>query len=434
MRFKSQLKHITLKSHLLESPFSGLPVIITFLIAIKSAASYLLARLNRGEALKNKANPPEAVTAVVDIQTYEKSVAYTVAKSNFESLTDIVDALIVIIALFSGLLPFIYLKVMSCGLLNSAWLGALFLIETSLFLSVFSIPFELYNQFKIEAEFGFNKSTFKLWVSDKMKGFFLSLIIGLPLLAGLLSLVNRVGSTWWIWGFILIFIFQLIMLVLYPVLIMPLFNKLSPLPDGLLKDRLFSLGERTGFKAKSIQVMDGSKRSGHSNAFFTGFGRFRRIVLFDTLIAQLTEEELEAVLAHEIGHYRLGHIPKGLALSFLGTALSFAVIAWLCTTSWFNPAFGFTPVHLAPSFLLVGLVGGLVTFWISPLFNLLSRKHEYEADRFAKDAMGNADAMIAALRKLSTKNLSNLTPHPWYSSFHYSHPTLVEREASLKSS
>jgi len=146
---------------------------------------------------------------------------------------------------------------------------------------------------------------------------------------------------------------------------------------------------------------------------------------------QLSEEELEAVLAHEIGHYRLGHIPKSLVLSFLGTALSFLTIAWLCNTNWFNPALGFKSGQLAASFLLVGLLGGLVTFWISPLFNLLSRKHEYEADHFAKKAMGGAEAMIQALRKLSSKNLSNLTPHPWYSGFYYSHPTLVERERAL---
>ena len=411
----------------------GLPGVVALLIALKCAASFLLSKLNRSEVSKYKSNPPAAVLAVMNKETYEKSVAYTLVKSRFESVTDIVDAVVLCIALFSGLLPFIYSKVMAYGSSDSAWLGAFFLITTSLLLSVVSIPFDLYNQFKIEEGFGFNKSSLGLWITDKIKGLLLSLIIGLPLLAGLLSLVNRVGSTWWIWGFCLLFIFQLIMMVLYPVLIMPLFNKLSPLPDGPLKDRLFALGERTGFKAKSIQVMDGSKRSGHSNAFFTGFGRFRRIVLFDTLIAQLTEEELEAVLAHEIGHYRLGHIPKGLMLSLAGTALSFAVIAWLCTTSWFNPAFGFHSGVLSASFLLVGLVGGLVTFWISPVFNLLSRKHEYEADNFAKKAMGNSEAMISALRKLSSKNLSNLTPHPFYSGFHYSHPTLAEREASLHS-
>jgi STE24 endopeptidase len=424
-------KSSTSKALLSDSPTTFLPGITVLLVALKGLATHILARLNQSEVLKFKDNPPDAVSAVMDKETYEKAVAYTLVKSRFQSITDLVDAGVLLCALFSGLLPFIYSKVFSPGSFHSAWLGASFIILISLVLSLISIPFELYNQFKIEADFGFNKSSLGLWFTDKVKGLVLSLVIGLPLLAGLLSLVNRVGNTWWIWGFILLFIFQLIMLVLYPIVIMPLFNKLSPLPEGPLKERLLLLGERTGFKANTIQVMDGSKRSGHSNAFFTGFGRFRRIVLFDTLIAQLSDEELEAVLAHEIGHYRLGHIPKGLALSFLSTAFSFGLIAWLCTTSWFNPTFGFEPGVLAVSFLLVGLLASLFTFWISPLFSLLSRKHEYEADNFAKNAMGSSKPMISALRKLSSKNLSNLTPHPWYSSFYYSHPTLVERERSL---
>jgi STE24 endopeptidase len=188
-----------------------------------------------------------------------------------------------------------------------------------------------------------------------------------------------------------------------------------------LRERLMALGERTGFRAKTIEVIDGSKRSGHSNAYFTGFGRFRRIVLFDTLIAQLTPEELEAVLAHEIGHYRRGHIPKMIAMSAVMMLAGFWVIAWLARSPWFN----------APSFLLFGLLSGVVTFWFAPLGNLLSRKYEYEADAFARNAMGGPAAMIGALRKLAQKNLSNLTPHRWFSGFYYSHPTLVEREAAL---
>ena len=234
------------------------------------------------------------------------------------------------------------------------------------------------------------------------------------------------------WGFALLFSFQLLMMILYPKLIVPLFNKLTPLPAGDLRDRLMALGERTGFRASTIEVIDGSKRSGHSNAYFTGFGRFRRIVLFDTLVTQLTPQELEAVLAHEIGHYRCGHIPRLLALSAGMMFAGFAAIAWLAGSSWFNPAFGFPPAQLAPSFLLFGLLSGSVTFWFSPLGNLLSRRHEYEADAFAREAMGGPASLVSALRKLAQKNLTNLTPHPWFSGFHYSHPTLVEREAALQ--
>ena len=223
------------------------------------------------------------------------------------------------------------------------------------------------------------------------------------------------------------------------MIIMPLFNKLSALEEGSLKDRLIDLSDRAGFKAKTIQVMDGSKRSGHSNAFFTGFGKFRRIVLYDTLIDQLSEEELEAVLAHEIGHYKKGHIPKMIAISALMMLLAFWIIDLLISSSLFYESFGFSPIifgeigNLGVALLLFSLLGGLVTFWTSPVFNSMSRKHEYEADAFARDAVGDWKPLSQALRKLSEKNLSNLNPHPLYSGFHYSHPTLLERERAMRS-
>jgi STE24 endopeptidase len=198
-----------------------------------------------------------------------------------------------------------------------------------------------------------------------------------------------------------------------------------------LRTQLLALADRTGFRARTIQVMDGSKRSAHSNAFFTGFGRFRRIVLYDTLVTQLTPEELAAVLAHEIGHYKRGHVPKMLAVAAVLQFGGFALVAWLARSPWFNRAFDFPTGDLTPTFLLFGLLGGLVTFWFSPVFNQVSRKHEYEADAFARQAVGGAAPVVNALRKLARGNLSNLTPHPLYSGFYYSHPTVVEREKAL---
>ncbi|HVW84063.1 MAG TPA: M48 family metallopeptidase, partial [Bryobacteraceae bacterium] len=284
---------------------------------------------------------------------------------------------------------------------------------------------------RLEQKYGFNKSTPALWVTDKLKGALLAFAIGFPLLWALLVLVKRAGNLWWLWGFALIFGFQLLMMVLYPKLILPLFNKLTPLPDGELRDRLMALGDRTGFRARTIEVIDGSKRSGHSNAYFTGFGKFRRIVLFDTLIAQLTPLELEAVLAHEIGHYRRGHVPKMIVLSAGSLLAGFAVLAWLARSPWFNLGFGFPPDQMAPSLLLFGLLSGVVTFWFVPLANMLMRKYEYEADAFARSALKDPAPMIGALRKLAQKNLTNLTPHPLFSAFFYSHPTIVERERAL---
>ncbi len=401
------------------------------LMVLRLAGELVLSALNRAEVRRHAEAPPAAAAAIMDPATYRKSVAYTLEKSRLGAVAGIFDTLVTALVLFGGVLPLLFAHVADWGAPNTVWSHVLFVLLALMLLAVPSLPFEWWEQFRLEEKFGFNKSSVGLWVMDKVKGTGLALVIGFPLLWALLSLVKWTGESWWLWGFALMFGFQLMMLVLYPKLILPLFNKLTPLPEGELRTRLLALGDRTGFHAQTIEVIDGSKRSGHSNAYFTGFGRFRRIVLFDTLIAQLTPEELEAVLAHEIGHYRRGHIPKMIALSAVMMAGGFGAIAWLARSPWFNLSFGFPANELAPSFLLFGLLSGLVTFWFSPLMNVLSRKHEYEADAFAREAVGGPAAMVGALRKLAQKNLTNLTPHPWFSTFHYSHPTLVEREAAL---
>lgn len=400
-------------------------------MALRLAADLILGALNRAEVRRHAGRPPAAVGAVMDEDTYRKSTAYTLEKSRFGVLTEVFDTLVLALVIFGGILPPLFAEIAAWGAPGSTWSHALFILLTAVLLGLPSLPFEWWEQFRIEQKFGFNKSTAGLWVTDKIKGAALTFVIGFPLLWALLSLVRWVGPSWWLWGFALLFGFQLLMLVLYPKLILPLFNKLTPLPEGELRDRLMALGDRTGFRAKAIEVIDGSKRSGHSNAYFTGFGRFRRIVLFDTLVAQLTPEELEAVLAHEIGHYRRGHVPKMIALSAVSLLAGFGVVAWLARSPWFNTAFGFPADEMAPSFLLFGLLSGLVTFWFTPVGNMLMRRYEYQADAFARDAMKGPGPMIGALRKLAQKNLTNLTPHPLFSAFFYSHPTIVERERAL---
>ncbi len=402
------------------------------LMILRLAGESWLAALNRREVRRHAVAPPAAVAAIMDGVTYRKAVSYTLEKSSFGILVDIFDTLVLALVVFGGVLPVIYEQFAYWGGPDSVWSDTLFILTVGMLLALPSLPFDWWAQFRLEAKFGFNQSTPRLWVTDKVKGLLLTLVIGYPLLWVLLSLVHWVGERWWLWGFAVLFGFQLLMLVLYPKLILPLFNKLTPLPEGELRDRLLALGDRTGFQAQAIQVMDGSKRSAHSNAFFTGFGRFRRIVLFDTLLAQLSAEELEAVLAHEIGHYRKGHIPKMLVISAAMQLGGFALIAWLARSPWFNTSFGFPPGELAPAFLLFGLLSGLVMFWFSPFGNFFSRKHEYEADAFARAAMGSPGPLVGALRKLAQKNLTNLTPHPWFSAFFYSHPTLVERERALQ--
>ena len=402
------------------------------LLALRLSASLALSALNRASVRRHEGRPPESVAAIMDAETYAKAGRYTLAKSRFGDVSEVFDTLVLMLVLTGGVLPALFEEVAVWGGPESTWNHAAFILLAGLLLSVPSLPFDWWEQFGLEQRFGFNRSTPRLWAIDKIKGALVSVAIGFPLLWALLSLVRLAGAQWWIWGFALMFGFQLLMLILYPKLIVPLFNKLTPLPAGDLRDRLMALGDRTGFQASTIEVIDGSNRSGHSNAYFTGFGRFRRIVLFDTLVSQLTPEELEAVLAHEIGHYRRGHIPRLLALSAGMMLAGFATVAWLAGSSWFNPAFGFPPAQLAPSFMLFGLLSGAVTFWFGPLGNLLSRRHEYEADAFAREAMGGPVPLIGALRKLAQKNLTNLTPHPWFSGFHYSHPTLAEREAALQ--
>jgi len=252
------------------------------------------------------------------------------------------------------------------------------------------------------------------------------------------KLIEWTGPNWWIWTAAVVIAFQLLLLLIAPVVIMPLFHKFTPLPDGSLRARLFALARRTDFPTRSIEVMDGSKRSRHSNAFFTGFGRFRKIVLFDTLVGQLAEPELESVVAHEIGHYKKRHVVKLLGVSIVGVFIGFAAVAWLARQQWFYRAFGFeyhagfAAANVVPAMLLFALLAGTITFWFSPLVHMWSRRFEYEADAFARATMGEALSLIKALRKLTEKNLSNLTPHPLYSGFYYSHPTLLEREQALR--
>jgi STE24 endopeptidase len=400
------------------------------LVLLRLGAQLALEAMNRAEVRRNSGQRPAAVADVMDEATYAKSVGYTLAKSRFGSFETLYDVLILMVVLFSGALPWLWTKFNALAP-GAAWSGALFLVGTMLLMGLPGLPLEWWAQFRLEEKFGFNKSTLGLWVMDHIKSLLLGLAIGFPLMWALLALVGWVGSSWWIWGFALLFGFQLLMFVLYPKLIMPLFNKLTPLPEGDARTRLMALANRTGFCAQTIEIMDGSKRSGHSNAFFTGFGRFRRIVLFDTLMAQLGQEEVEAVLAHEIGHYKRGHIPQRLVTMALMQFGAFAAIAWLANAPWFNSAFGLPAGVLAPTFLLFGLLSCLVTFWFSPISHWVSRKHEYEADAFARDAMGGPAPLVGALRKMSQKNLSNLTPHPLYSAVYYSHPTLVERERAL---
>ena len=406
-----------------------IPVILLLLL-LKLAAQLWLERLNRAHVIAHADQVPEAFKHVVDNDTYAKSVKYTLARSRLHLVELSWEAVVLLVVLFSGFLPWAFAFTQRL-LGSSPSAAAVFVLVVGIVVSLPGLPLAWYEQFHLEQEFGFNTTTPRLWWIDRAKGLGLSLILGFPLLLLILKFVEWMGQSWWLWAWAALLGFQLLMLVLAPVLIMPLFNKFTSLPEGSLRDRLLALADQTRFRAKSIQVMDGSKRSRHSNALFTGFGKFRKIVLFDTLIQQLSEAELAAVLAHEIGHYKRKHIPKMMVASALGSLVGFYVLSLLAVQPWFFRAFGFESPHPAVALLLFGLLAGAITFWFSPLAHWWSRRYEYQADAYAAEAMGEAGSLVGALRKLSEKNLSNLTPHPVYSGFYYSHPTLVEREAAL---
>jgi STE24 endopeptidase len=412
-------------------------VIALVLILARAIAELWLSRLNQYYVRAHGKEVPHAFRGIIDEVTYRRSVDYTLAKSRFGDIANVFDAVVLIAVLFSGVLPWAFGK-FSASTGTSIWTMAAFLFITGIALSILALPFAWYAQFKLEERFGFNTTSMKTWILDRVKGFLLAVLLGYPLLALVLKLIAWTGANWWIWGALVVVAFQVLLLLIAPAIIMPLFNKFTPLPEGALRERLFALAQRTDFPTRSIEVMDGSKRSRHSNAFFTGFGRFRKIVLFDTLIGQLTEPELESVLAHEIGHYKKRHVMKLLGVSMAGVFVAFAAIGWLVRQQWFYRAFGFehqegfAAANVVPAMLLFALLAGTISFWLSPLVHIWSRRFEYEADVFARATMGEAHALIQALRKLSEKNLSNLTPHPLYSGFYYSHPTLLERERALR--
>ncbi len=399
-------------------------------ILAKWGAQMTLEWVNQQYVQAHAGAVPAAFSQTVSPETYAKSAAYTLAKSQFEMIHLTWSAAVLAAALLSGVLPWLY-SALHLGAASSAWAGAAFLLAVGVSLSATDLPFEWHAQFHLEERFGFNTTTARTWWLDRLKGLLLGLALGYPLMVLILKLATWLGAAWWFWAWVCLAVFQLVMMVVAPVLIMPLFNKFTTLPPGALREALLGLGHRAGFRAQDIQIMDGSKRSRHSNAFFTGLGRFRKIVLFDTLVEQLDQDELESVLAHEIGHFKKGHIPKILALSLGASLPLFYVVAVLAKEKWFLRGFGFAPGDIVPALLVIGLLAGVVTFWVSPLFHFLSRRYEYEADAFAASLINGHQPLIAALRKLNEKNLSNLTPHPFYSGFYYSHPTFLEREAAL---
>lgn len=390
-----------------------------------------LAELNRRHVRAHAKGVPEPFRGMIDEATYGKAIRYTLAKNRFGQFTDVYDTLVLLFLLYSGVLPVAY-AVVARHLGMSPWAMSAFLVWVTMCVRLVELPFDWYAVFRLEQRFGFNTSTLCTWITDRVKEMLLTIVLLYPIGVVLLEFFDPWRKFGWLWVWLVLLCIQVTIVVIAPVLILPLFNKFTPLPEGELRERVLALARRAGFHVRKIEVMDGSRRSRHSNAFFTGLGPFRKIVLFDTLIEQLSPPELEAVLAHEIGHFKLKHVPIRLALSAGGLLVGLWAMSVVTRAASFYRAFGFEPGHVAPVLLLFGLLAGTVVFWLTPLMNWLSRMQEHAADKFASKILGEPGLLISALLKLEEKNLSNLTPHPIFSRFYYSHPTLLERKRALQ--
>lgn len=314
---------------------------------------------------------------------------------------------------------------------SELYTGTAVIISLTLISSVLDMPTSLYRTFVLEQRFGFNKTTLAVYIMDIVKGAALALVIGVPLVMLVLWLMASAGDWWWLYAWAALTAFSLLMTWAYPKFIAPIFNKFTPLEDGEVAQRLNALLTRTGFNSKGVFVMDGSRRSAHGNAYFTGFGKNKRIVFFDTLLKHLTPAQVEAVLAHELGHFKRKHIVKGMALSMLLTLTGFLILAWLMRQEWFYTSLGVSQPSTYMALLLFMLISPAFTFFIGPIMAWWSRKHEFEADAFAAEQSSSME-LINALVGLYKENASTLTPDPVYSAFYDSHPPATIRIAHLQ--
>jgi STE24 endopeptidase len=372
---------------------------------------------------------PPPLAGSVDEATAERSRAYTLANGRFGLVQGAVGGALTLVVLLSGLLPRLDGVLAARGLAGGHRFVA-FLAVLGAAGAIAALPFAAWRTFVLEARFGFNRTTARLWAIDRAKGFAVEAALGIPLLYATYGFMRFSGPRWWLWLFAFLMAFQLLMLWLWPAVIAPLFNRFVPLPDGPLRDRLVALAESAGFTHRGLYVMDASRRSGHSNAYFTGIFR-PRIVLFDTLVGQMSVDEAASVLAHEIGHYRARHVHRRLAVSAATTLATLLVLSWLVPWPPLHGAFGFSAPTLHGALAIVSLGGGAFVFWVQPISAFVSRRHEFEADRYSVRIARTPDALKRALVRLNGENLANLHPHPWYSAWHYSHPTLVERLAAI---
>lgn len=403
-------------------------LIILAAIAVGFALDIISNTLNL-KALSKKV--PDEFKAIYDEQTYAQSQEYTKVGTRFGYITGIFDLVVTLAFWFSGGFNWLDQMVRSWGF-SELITGLVFIFILLIAKSIISLPFSIYSTFVIEERFGFNKTTPKTFVVDLFKGFALGVIIGVPALAAILSFFMFAGSLAWLYAWVAVTIFTLAMQYVAPTWIMPLFNKFTPLEEGELRTAIEVYTAKVNFPLKGLFVIDGSKRSSKSNAFFTGFGKNKRVALYDTLIENHTNEELVAVLAHEIGHYKKKHIIKGMITSIIHTGLLFFLLSIFLNKEGLFDAFFMENMSVYAGLIFFGMLYAPIEMILSIFMQMLSRKHEFEADAYAAQTTGAPEDMISTLKKLSKDNLSNLTPHPFYVFLNYSHPPVLQRIQAIR--
>jgi len=410
-----------------------LTAVFTLSLLIATALKvWLSIRQTRHVAL-HRNEVPQAFSRNVSLSAHQKAADYTIAKTRIGLLElTLGDIVLVAWTLLGGLsaLNSALLQWLGGGMIQQIAMLASFVLVSALL----DLPLTLYQTFVVEERFGFNKMTLRLWLIDLVKSSLIGTLIGLPIAALILWMMGAVGAQWWLWAWCVWVGFNLLLLLIYPSFIAPLFNKFTVLDDESLKTRVTALMQRCGFAAKGLFVMDGSKRSAHANAYFTGFGTSKRVVFYDTLLTRLSAAEVEAVLAHELGHFRHRHIGKRMLMMFGLSLLCFSLVGWLATKAWFYQGLGVKPNLNAPNdglaLLLLMLSLPVFGFLLTPILATLSRRHEFEADAYAVEQTSGPD-LCTALLKLYEDNASTLTPDPIYAKVYYSHPPASERLARI---
>ena len=402
-------------------------VIIAFLLL-----SFIVSTISDYLNIKNlEENLPNEFIGYYDEEKYKRSQSYLKDRTKFSFISSLISLIISIIFILVGGFNYVDLFARNFGY-GEIVTGLIFVIVLYLLLQIIQIPFSAYSTFVIEEKYGFNKTNLKTFISDIIKSLILTLVIGLPIFAVIILFFIKYQAMAWIYASITVILFELLITFIAPVFIMPLFNKYVPLEDGELKTELEKYAKEQDFKMKGLYKMDGSKRSTKTNAFFTGFGKFRRIVLFDTLIAKHTTQELVSVLAHEMGHYKKGHIHKFMVMSFINTIIIFFLLSLFIGNEGLFAAFKMQYISVYAALIFFGFLYTPISMFLSVVQNIISRKYEFEADKYSVTTYKNPNAMIEALKKLSVDNLSNLTPHKMKVFMEYSHPPVLDRIKAIK--